>query len=350
MFNYVKEILLSRINGVSRMKPLVSILIPCYNAEPWLAETLESALQQTWKNIEIIIVDDGSIDGSLAVAKKFESRNVKVISQTNRGASAARNKALQEAQGDFIQYLDADDLLAPDKIEHQIQLLNCDRNSDYIASGAWARFYQNPSEALFIPQSLWVDMPPVEWLVYAWEGHLMMHPAAWLVPRKVADKAGIWNETLSLNDDGEYFCRILLASQGVKFSSEAKSYYRSGNSNSLSGSKSRQAWESAFLALELVTNNLLLKEDSPRTRHACATVFQRFIYEVYPDVPQLRKKAESRVRSLGGSDLPPLGGKLYLKISRFIGWKLAKRLQKGVSNFRYSQVRFPKNLLKINTN
>ncbi|MBD2491110.1 glycosyltransferase family A protein [Aulosira sp. FACHB-615] len=324
------------------MIPLVSILIPCYNAERWLAQTLESALQQTWKNIEVIIVDDGSIDASVTVAQKFVSHNVKVILQTNRGASAARNKALQEAQGEFIQYLDADDLLAPDKIEHQMQLLNCDRNSDVIASGAWARFQTNPSEAQFIPQPLWVDMLPVEWLVCAWEGHWMMHPAAWLVSRKVADKAGIWNESLSLNDDGEYFCRILLASQGVKFSSDAKSYYRSGNSHSLSGSKSQKAWESAFLALELGTNNLLLKENSPRTRHACATVFQRFIYEVYPDVPELRKKAEAKVRSLGGSDLPPLGGKLYLEISRFIGWKLAKRLQKGVYNFRYFQEPYQK--------
>lgn len=128
------------------MNSLVSILIPCYNAEPWLAETLESALQQTWKNTEIIVVDDGSSDGSLAVAKKFESNGVKVISQTNKGASAARNRALQEAQGDFIQYLDADDLLAPDKIERQMQLLDCDRNSDYIVSGAWARFTKLPQK------------------------------------------------------------------------------------------------------------------------------------------------------------------------------------------------------------
>lgn len=319
------------------MNPLVSILIPCYNAESWLAETLESALQQTWKNTEIIIVDDGSSDGSFAVAKKFESRGVKVIRQTNRGASTARNRALQEAQGDFIQYLDADDLLAPDKIELQMRLLNCDRNSDYIASGAWARFYKTPSETLFIPQPLWIDMSPVEWLICSWEGYWMMHPAAWLVPCKIANKAGPWIENLSLNDDGEYFCRILLASQGAKFSSEAKSYYRSGNSNSLSGSKSRKAWESAFLALELGTNNLLLKEDSPRTRHACATVFQRFIYEVYPDVPDLQKKAECKVQKFGGSDLTPSGGPMFKLISVFLGWKLAKKVQKRIYQYGYAK-------------
>ncbi len=96
------------------MKPLVSILIPCYNAEAWLAQTLESALAQTWSPTEIIVVDDGSKDRSLEIAKAFEPRGVKVISQHNQGASAARNRAFQESQGDFIQYLDADDLLAPD--------------------------------------------------------------------------------------------------------------------------------------------------------------------------------------------------------------------------------------------
>ncbi len=115
--------------------PLVSILIPCYNSEQWLAETIESALAQTWKNIEIIIVDDGSTDNSLAIAKSFESSIVKVISQENKGASTARNIALKEAQGDFIQYLDADDLLAPDKIELQVGLLENNGDCNLVASG-----------------------------------------------------------------------------------------------------------------------------------------------------------------------------------------------------------------------
>jgi glycosyltransferase involved in cell wall biosynthesis len=324
------------------MKPLVSILIPCYNVEQWLPDTIESALAQTWKNIEIILVDDGSKDNTLAVAKSFASSKVKVISQENAGQSAAENRAFQEAQGDFIEYLDADDLLAPDKIERQIQLLG-DSNSEFVASGEWARFYKSPEEALFVPQPLWTDMSPVDWLICAWEGHYMMHGAAWLVPRKVAEKAGPWNEKLSLINDFDYFSRILLASQGVKFCQGAKTYYRSGNASSLSASKSRKAWESAFLSLELGTNNLLLKENSQRTRHACATVFQRFIYEVYPDVPELRRKAETQVRQLGGSDLPPLGGKSFQQLSRLIGWKLAKRMQTKVRDLRYSQLSFQKN-------
>jgi len=319
------------------MKPLVSILIPCYNAEAWLAQTLESALAQTWLSTEIIVVDDGSKDCSLEIVKEFEPRGVKVISQHNQGASAARNRAFQESQGDFIQYLDADDLLAPDKIERQVQRL-ADGNSDCVAAGEWARFYKTPSEALFIPQPLWTDMSPVEWLVCAGNGGWMMHPAAWLIPRPMAERAGSWNESLSLNDDGEYFCRVVLASKGVKFCQGAKTYYRSGNSTSLSGSQSPAALESAFHSLDLSTKALLSTEDSPHTRHACATKLQRFIYEVYPDVPDLRKKAEARVQQLGGSKLKPHGGPMFKLLSHLVGWQQAKRIQKFVYRCGYSKV------------
>ncbi|MEO1428986.1 MAG: glycosyltransferase [Cyanobacteria bacterium J06633_8] len=308
------------------MTTLVSILIPAYNSEEWISETIDSAIAQTWSNIEIIIVDDGSKDNTLAVAKKYASTKIKVISQPNKGASAARNRALQEAQGDFIQYLDADDLLAPDKIERQVRLCE-NTTSDFLIAGEWARFYQNCSEALFVPQNLWADMLPVDWLLCAWENHYMMHPAAWLVPRKLSQMAGLWNENLSLDDDGEYFCRVILASQGVKFCWGAISYYRSGISGSLSGSKSTQAWKSGFLSIELGMKHLLEIENSVRTRYTCATRFQRFIYEVYPDVPDLRKKAELKVKEFGGSSVKPLGGPIFKLLSSFVGWKLAKRIQ-----------------------
>ncbi|HET7537953.1 MAG TPA: glycosyltransferase, partial [Candidatus Didemnitutus sp.] len=105
------------------MSPLVSIIIPCYNAERWLAATLESALAQTWSAKEIIFVNDGSTDRSLALARSFESRSVRVIDQPNRGASAARNAGLRAAQGELFQFLDADDLLSRGKVAAQVALL-----------------------------------------------------------------------------------------------------------------------------------------------------------------------------------------------------------------------------------
>lgn len=310
------------------MKPLVSILIPAYNAEQWLAETLQSALAQTWQNKEIIMVNDGSTDSSYSVARQFESCGVKVISQENRGASAARNRAFQEAQGDFIQHLDADDLLAPDKIERQVRLLSNEENSNCVTSGEWVRFCNSPTQANFVREPVWNDMLPIDWLVCSWEGGGMMHPAAWLVPRAIAETAGPWDETLSLNDDGEYFCRVILASKGIKFCFGAKSYYRSGIQGTLSGTTSKAGWESAFRACEICASNLLKKEDSPRTRHACATAFQRFIYNVYLDMPDLAKKAEAKVQYLGGSNLKPDGSPLFQFFANSVGWKLAKQIQR----------------------
>jgi len=101
--------------------PLVSILIPCYNAQDWVANAIESALGQTYPNIEIIVLDDGSSDGSIDVIKGFEGR-ITWETGPNRGAQAARNILLEMCRGEWIQFLDADDFLMPRKIEAQLEL------------------------------------------------------------------------------------------------------------------------------------------------------------------------------------------------------------------------------------
>jgi glycosyltransferase involved in cell wall biosynthesis len=103
--------------------PLVSIIIPVYNSAKYLAETIQSALNQTWPDIELVLINNGSTDNSLAIAESFGSEKLKIFSQENKGAGGARNRGLQEAKGDYIQFLDADDLLSPDKIEKQVAQL-----------------------------------------------------------------------------------------------------------------------------------------------------------------------------------------------------------------------------------
>src|SRR5664279_4077546 len=123
------------------MKPLVSILIPAYNAEEWIADTIQSALGQTWSEKEIIVVDDGSTDRTLAIARQFSTRGVSIVTQPNEGASAARNQALSLARGDYIQWLDADDFLAPDKVATQLAAISPAFNPKVLLSSAWCRFY-----------------------------------------------------------------------------------------------------------------------------------------------------------------------------------------------------------------
>ena len=104
------------------MSDFVSILIPAYNAEHWIGDTIRSCLAQTWPHIEIIVVDDGSRDATLRVARSFESRVVKVVTQPNSGAPVARNRAFNLAQGSFMQWLDADDLLDREKVARQMRV------------------------------------------------------------------------------------------------------------------------------------------------------------------------------------------------------------------------------------
>lgn len=308
------------------MTKLVSIIIPAFNAEQWLAGTLASALAQTWGAKEIIVVDDGSTDNTLSVARRFASARVQVISQQSRGASAARNRALRVAQGDYIQYLDADDLMAPDKIERQVELLG--DSADVTATGAWALFFHDPAEAEFVHQALWADAEPVDWLVTKWSANLMMITPAWLVPRGVSERAGWWDETILLNNDGEYFSRVVLASRMIKFCAAAKTYYRSGLADSLSRQRSPGALKSGYRAIELSSERLLARENTTRTRRACATRYQRFAYNVYPDAPELCALAESKVAELGGTDLVVGGGPAFRWAARFLGWRRARRLQR----------------------
>lgn len=102
--------------------PLVSIIIPCYNAAPYVGEAIQSALDQRYRNTEVIVIDDGSTDGSLEVIKSFGDA-IRWETGPNRGGSAARNRGIELARGEFIQFLDADDLLLPQKLERQMLFL-----------------------------------------------------------------------------------------------------------------------------------------------------------------------------------------------------------------------------------
>jgi glycosyltransferase involved in cell wall biosynthesis len=304
---------------------LVSIIVPCYNAEPWLAATLDSALAQTWPEREIILVDDGSRDRSLAVGREYEARGVRVVAQPNQGASAARNAGLRAARGAFIQFLDADDLLAADKIEQQMRLLAAG-NGSRVATGAWARFETDPAGAIFTPQANWGDLGGPEFLQLNYEQVTMMHPAAWLAPRNLLDQAGPWDESLSLNDDGEYFARVALAAERIVFCPGARSYYRSNLRGSLSARVDRRSLESLFRSTELTLRHLLAADSSPRSRAAAAYAWKWMAFELYPGAPDLARTAEASSRALGGSRRPyPAGGRFQLA-ARVLGWRLAKRL------------------------
>lgn len=303
------------------MPALVSILIPAYNAERWLGDTIESALAQSWPNKEIIVVDDGSSDATLQVAQGFDSTLVKVISQPNAGASSARNRALASARGEYIQWLDADDLLAPDKLELQ---LACGADPEILLSSSYGRFYYRPEKARFQPSSLWQDVDPVQWFLSRFNDDVSMVPCTWLVSRLLTERAGLWDERLTLNDDGEYYARVLAASKMVRFVPEAKSYYREANPTSISKTFNHQTLLSLFTSYTLCIGYLLALEESKRTRAAAVRLLQNNLIYFYPEEKELLEEIESLAHGLGGTLSPPNLRWKYWPIKKLFGWRVAK--------------------------
>jgi glycosyltransferase involved in cell wall biosynthesis len=318
------------------MKPLVSIIIPAYNCERWIGETIKSALQQTWQNIEIIVVDDGSNDNTLKIAQSFTSEKLQVLKQENKGASAARNAGLRIAQGDYIQFLDADDLLAADKIEVQLKEAN-NFGSEYLYSASWVSFEED-IECTFIEKHiLWQSYgSTVEYLISSWKNKIWMPLHSYLVPISIIVKVGDWNESISRNDDGEYFCRVVLASKGIRFCPDSFCYYRRGISSSLSSQLSYKYALSDLNTFELYEKNIRVIEDSERVRNACAANFQHYIYFFYPNYKDLLKLANEHIERLGGSDVKPFIPKTYVMLSKLVGWKLARRIELWASNNKIS--------------
>lgn len=308
------------------MQPLVSILIPAFNAERWIGETVASALAQTWERKEIVIVDDGSSDRTLPIAQRFTSRQVTVVSQSHQGTAAARNTALARCQGDYVQWLDADDLLAPDKIAGQIDALDRSPDARVLLSCAWGSFIYRSHRAELIPTPLWGDLSPLEWLVRKLDLNVFMPLHTWLVSRRLTEAAGPWDTRLSLDDDGEYFCRVLLASGGTRFVPKAKAFYRRAGVGSVShGARAQRNLDSQFLSMELHVARLRSLDDSERIRRACLKYLQRWLIYFYPERPDLVGRSERLAETLGGRLAAPQLPWKYNWIQHVFGWGSAKQ-------------------------
>jgi glycosyltransferase involved in cell wall biosynthesis len=321
------------------MCALVSILIPAFNAERWIAETIESALQQTWPRTEIIVVDDGSSDRTLSIASRFASRNVKVFRQANEGAAAARNRAFDLSQGDLIQWLDADDLLAPDKISQQMKALERCDGKRTLLSCAWGDFIHRVSKAKFTPSLLWCDLSPADWLIRKMEHGAFMQTATWLVPRALTEKAGPWDTRLLGDDDGEYFCRVISASDMIKFVSDSRIYYRRTGYNRLSyAGRSQRKLHANYLSLRLHIEHLRAIEDSPRARAASVRFLQENLFYFYPEMPDIVCQARDVAQTLGGRlDVPRLPRK-YQWIQKTFGWRVAKDAQLRLPQLKWAVI------------
>jgi glycosyltransferase involved in cell wall biosynthesis len=322
------------------MKPLISILIPAYNAEELLAYTLRSAIAQTWQRKEIIVVDDGSTDLTAEVARRFASKDVKVVSTTNQGLSAAVNHAYKLSQGDYIQELDADDILAPDKIEKQLAAVREGDSKRILLSSPWAHFHYRTTSARFIRNPLWEDLSPVEWLLRKLGQNLHMQNATWLVSRELAEAAGPWDESLQYDQDGEYYARVLMASEGTRFVPEGRVFYRISGSDRVSFiGRSNKKKDSLLRSMKSHIQYLRSLEDSERVRKACVAYLQNWYDNFYPERPDIVAELRSLATELQGELTSPQLRRKYAWMRPLFGWKTAKWAQRAFPELNEKLIR-----------
>jgi glycosyltransferase involved in cell wall biosynthesis len=328
------------------MTPLISVIMPVYNAAAFLQLAIESVLSQADCSFELIAVNDGSTDNSGELLNAVRDSRLRVLNQPNAGQSAAINHGVSVARGDFIKLVDADDWINPGHLAAQLRSLK--GYPDCVSACRWGYFredFRRPAVRSEHANRDYTD--PIEWIVDSLtldEG--MMGGWKWLIPRAVWARAGGHDPRLSLNNDFHASIAILLASNGVRLAPEAIYSYRKGLPAALSGTRSRKALQSALLTTQLGCQLLLSREDSPRIRRLCATRYQRWAYDFYPQQPDLAQAAEQAADALGGAVVPFPGSMTARLASAIIGWRAVRRLQSLAGHFGWAHIRRLKQSLR----
>lgn len=276
--------------------PKVSVIIPVYNASKYIDKCISSVVNQSYPNIEIIVIDDGSTDSSLDIANKYKSNAVKIISQTNKGAAAARNAGLQIATGEYIQFLDADDILEKQKIEIQIGVLQkYNYPSNVVASCGWKHLKDTVYEVNDNQKKVWhTYQKPIEILKDFATVPCCLPHSVYLTPLKLIHEIGGWNEKLSKNDDGEFFARILEKTEKLIFCPNSYSFYRS-TPNSLSKQTSSKVALSQIQS-QLIMADIMEKELGEPAHDAICKMLTSSLCSIYPYYRKTRKIGEAYLK------------------------------------------------------
>lgn len=188
------------------MEPLVSVVIPVFNSEKTIQKTLQSVMDQTYDNFEILLIDDGSTDTSKEKIQVFIAEHpncdITYIFQENKGASAARNVGLKKATGEYIALLDSDDLWRADKIALQVEAFNENKEIDFLATNRNGEKYG----FFFGYRFRKITKVPANLLLYK---NFLLTPTV-LFKRSIIDEVGYFDEAMTHSEDLNYFLRIAI--------------------------------------------------------------------------------------------------------------------------------------------
>jgi len=314
------------------MARLVSIIVPCYNAERWVAEAIGSALVQTYVPTEVIVLDDGSTDRSLDIIRSFGTK-IRWESGPNRGGNAARNRGFALSKGDYIQFIDADDYLLPEKIERQVARLEA-TGAD-VVYGDWRHLHHQPDgrkefEAIKISG----DKPDVlEALLSDW--WVACH--ALLFRRTAVEKCGGWDETIQAAQDRDFFISVLLAGAKAVYQPGCHAIYRRYGQVTVGTSNPRR-WLASHCRVLDKSSEVLGRANRLNSgyRHAIALSYFRMARGWFEFDRKQYDLAMSRVLELEPNFEPP-GTALYKAVHRLLGFRGAEWVAYAARNVRFGR-------------
>ena len=304
----------------------ISVLIPAYNAGDFLKETLRSAASGLGSEDEIIVVDDHSQDGTFELAQTVLSGvscHSTVVLNEGKGACRARNYALTLASGKWVQWLDADDLIPAEKWGHVLPLAE----DGALVGCPWRPFRESVPDGVFDDGRNWFLDPEHETAEWLAEDRMMI-PASWFGERSLFQSTSGWDESLLVNQDGEYFARVLCQASRVLFTNATEVFYRRGLTHSTSAFTPEKA-DSLFRSTASMVETALSLEDSQRMRQMSSNRWQHFIYTAYPHRPDLLSEAEKQLSTLPDPSLknPLTVSTISQIVAALVGWKTLVKLR-----------------------
>ena len=304
---------------------LVSILIPCFNAEKWAGQAIDSALAQTYPHKEVVVVDDGSTDNSLEVIRQFGDR-IRWETGPNCGGNAARNRLLKLANGEWLQYLDADDYLLPDKVRTQIEFAHAHPNCDVIYSATASEIKEN---GRLVREKHRIPEPRDPWFLLAhWE---LPQTGGSLWNIKALRRVGGWRVDQPCCQEHELYFQLLQAGGRFEHCDCCLAVYRRWDHGvRISNTLPQEQFRQRLLIMDRIEMHLKERNELSPARHAAINDTRHAIARGlwYQDRAWAGRIADS-IRTSDPNYSPaiqPASPLIYSIAYRLLGFEAAQRL------------------------
>jgi glycosyltransferase involved in cell wall biosynthesis len=298
------------------IKGLMSVIIPVYNRDVFVKEAIESIHTQSYRPIECIVVDDGSTDNTIKTVKNLIDQNnddtfkIKLIKQDNSGAPSARNNGIKNASGEFIQFLDSDDLLYPNKIKDQVSVFQKQAKID----GVYGNWHHCTIESnVLIKGEKWKDS------IDQFYGGCVIHTLSFLFRRSFINTIGPWDESLKRNQEIDYFLRGALAGGNFEYLPKLTGLWREHegerivtSSGAISALAFHDKWITEFQRLNVFTKKRQKTAAQYLFWHAMeldkqhksmAIIYLNKAFNLYPHIPEFNTYKMKILRRIAGDQL-----------------------------------------------